>query len=165
MKSDNSETSGRFVKTSGVRPALELEWDGEPAADPAMTWTTGEFVKISPIRPALDLEWEEESTAPSPALELMLHPDPSVSTIQLALDLYDVIAAVERIERALGGTGLAKRSGQQVNGTVTLTLTPEQQAGASDRIQVICGRINRTTQAEEEFPLPAGVKEIRARVS
>jgi hypothetical protein len=157
--------TGRFVKKSIVHPAIEVDcstWGADAAGTP---WTTGRFVKRSQVHPAVAVDCSAWPETPTLCLELTLQPGPAVDPVQLGLGLFDVLNAVNKLERALGGTGLTKVAGQQSNGTVTLILAPEQQAGAADRILQICEQLNRANQSTAELPLPAAVKAIKARVA
>jgi hypothetical protein len=163
MMPEEPESRGRFVKKSRVRPAIKIEplfWDAD---DPSVIWTTGHFVKKSRVCPAIKVEWSETPRTLLPSLELLLQPDPAADPVQLALGLYEVMNAVNKLDLALGGTGLTRIGGQQTNGTVKIILAAEEQPGAGDRIRQVCERINRVGEMSPEWKLPAVVKTIQAR--
>jgi len=164
MTPRNPEEARRFVKQSLVRPAIEVDCSTWNTAEPGEQWTTGRFVKQSLVRPAIEVDCSEWTEASTLSLELTLHPGSAVDAVQLAFGLLDVLNAVNKLDCALGGTGLTKVGGQQSNGAVTLLLAPEQQAGATERFRQICERINRAAQSTTELPLPAIVQTIKAWV-
>ena len=165
MTPQKPDDLGRFVRQSLVRPAIEVDCSTWNTAEPGEQWTMGRFVKQALTRPAVEVDctgWPE--CRPSP-LSLTLYSEPAVDAVQLAFGLLDMLTAVNKLDCALGGTGLTKLSGQQRNGAVTLILTAEQPAGAADRLQQICERINQATPLTADVPLPAGVRTIKARVA
>jgi hypothetical protein len=164
MTPQKPEGSSRFVKQSLVRPAVEIDCSTWNTAEPGDQWTTGRFVKQSLVRPAVEVDCSGWSEVPTLSLELTLHPGSAVDAVLLAFGLLDVLTAVNKLDYALGGAGLTKVAGLQSNGTVTITLAPEQQSGAAERIRQICVELNRPTQTAG-FPLPSIVKSIEARVA
>ena len=137
MTPQKPDHSGRFVKKSLVRPAVEVDCSTWNDADPAGKWTTGRFVKKSLVRPAVEVDCSGWPEPPTLSIELTLSSESTVDPVQLAFGLLDVLDAVNELDRALGGTGLTRVAGQQINGAVTLTLAPAQQSGAADRIRRI----------------------------
>jgi len=151
-------------KKSSVRPAIEVDcsaWDSE--AVPAGA-NTGRFVMVSSVRPELEVDCSGGTATPIVSLELIVSPDPTADPVRLALGLLDLLSAVNQLDRALGGTGLSKTAGIQAEGALTLTLAPDDPAGAEARVRHICDLLNRPLK-EAEFHLPAVVKTIAARVA
>jgi len=163
MTSEQPQHPGRFVTKPLNRPAVEVDCSTWGAEAGTKQRTQGRFVVANVNRPAVEVDcsgWHP----PSPALVLTLQPDPTVDAVQLALGLFSVLDAVNVLDRALGGTGLTRVGGRQSNGTVTLVLAAEQQAGAVERLQQICEQLNHPTEPAA-LPLPAVVKSLAARVA
>ena len=157
------EPAGRFVSKPLTRPAVEVDCSSwEPVVGTAQ-WTTGRFLKPSHVRPAVEVDCSGWQTGAINSLELTVNPDPTANAVQLALGLFDILNTVNHLDRALGGTGFSNVSGKQDNGTVTISLAPEQHEGASDRIHRICEQLNRTTQSATDPSFPAIVRAIQAR--
>ncbi len=165
MPPEKPEHDGRFVKKSQVRPAIKVDCSAWGTTEADVPQTVGRFVNKSQARPAIAVDCSGWPETPALSLELTLAPDSPLDAVQLAFGLFDVVSAVNSIDQELGGSGLTKVSGQQSNGAVTITLAPRQQSGAADRIRRICDQVNQPTQARHEFPIPAGVKAITARVA
>jgi hypothetical protein len=164
MMPQEPESFGRFIKKSRVRPAIQMEWIDEIPKDPSETWTTGRFVKRSGVRSAIEIEMSETPFMPVLLLELVLRPDRDADALQLAINLFDLMNAVNKLDLSLGGSGLNIFAGEQSNGTVTITLTTDRQAGTAERMRQICERINRTDDdAVARWPLPESVKSIQVR--
>jgi hypothetical protein len=165
MTPQKPEPTNRLVKKALLRPAVEVDCTDWQTGEATAQWTTGRFVKQSLVRPAVEVDcsgWPECATV---CLEMTLEPGATVDAVQLAFGLFDVLKAVNDLERALGGTGLTKVAAGQANGTVTLVLAPEQQTGAADRIRQLCERVNGVTEGTPKLPLPTVMKTIRARVA
>lgn len=56
-------------------------------------------------------------------------------------------------------------SGEQSDGTATISLVTEQLSGAADRLSRICDHLNGATHRIAAQPLPAAVKTLVTRVA
>jgi hypothetical protein len=80
-----------------------------------------------------------------PVLVLTLTPDRTADPIELALSIFQLLAAINKLDIALGGGGYVKAGGRDaVNGSeVTIRLDPVKIDGASERMNKITESISR----------------------
>jgi len=163
MEEKKPENRGRLIKRVSVRPAIEVDcsnWTSDPRTD---TRLVGRLVKKVSVRPAVEVDCSGWGKTPV-TLELTLGMDPAVNAIDLAMGLIDLFGAVSRLERNLGGTGLSRVATQQSNGTLILSLAPDQSVDAAARIRQLCDSLNQPA-ISPSLILPAFVKSITARVA
>jgi hypothetical protein len=80
------------------------------------------------------------------ALQLRLTLRPEATPGQVALDLFQLYAAVNQVELSLGGAGLLPRDATDeaatANGTLSVTFQPANLDGAAERLAAVATAIN-----------------------
>src|SRR3954451_8557226 len=97
MTPNDKDRKDRFVPVH-ILPPLTFEMP----IDPNVKYGKTEI----PVTILPPLEFDMTDPTFRPALQLVLHPLPDVTPLQLGLDLFRLYSALSEFEQKLGGTGL-----------------------------------------------------------
>jgi len=121
-------------------------------------------VTKSSARPAIKVDCSDWGREAAVTLELILGLDPTENALELESGLSNLVGAVNQLDRRLGGTGLSRVAARQSNGTLILSLAPENNLEAAARMRRLCNTLNQVTMPPE-LTLPAFITSIMARIA
>jgi hypothetical protein len=119
-----------------------------------------------PVRILPEVIFDFQPPEPVPALQLTLSLREGEEPVaeQLAVDLVNLYAAVDRLERGEGGAGLmlndVSRDASGSDGKIRLCLRPTDPKGAEERLRQLVDRIN-----QDAALIPALFERCEARIA
>ena len=134
------------AKAAQVHVLEPIEFDLGDAQ--SQTQKFGQTAAPVTVLPAVEFDLEMAPLVPTLQLTLYLQPD--ADPAGLTLDVLRFFQAISRCERELGGTGLSwdETRSRSAPGMVQLAVTPNEQAGARERLTRLAGVV----QAAQDSP-------------